>query len=582
MNFAVKKYFSTLLFFVKELNFHLVGVLILSLLVGVLDGLGLSVFLPLIKSAGKPESLNDESVFKIHSLFENLGIQITFTKILLFMLVIFFSKGAIKFFSGAYQVFIFQNFTKNLRFKILLLLNSINYEYFTRTDTGYIQNTITQEIDRISKATSNYIKALESIVLVSTYLALSFASNATFSFLVVIGSLGTNFIYRFINKKTRAASSVLVDRNSAFQSLILQYTNNYKYLRATGKINIFSTIVRSEILNVEKVKRRIGLLGAFSLSVREPLLSLVLVIVMFIHVSILNGSIETLVFVLILFYRGLQSVLSFQTRYNNFLAMQGSVENVRKFLKTGSDNKQLDGDISFSSLKDSIVLDDVCVNIGDSRILSNVSLTIKRNETVALIGASGSGKSTLLNVLAGLIPIDKGNLTVDSVNFNKLNLETYQNRIGYISQEPVVFTDTIFNNVTMYQEKSQSTFPKFEHAIDQASLTLFMSGTKLKEDTFLASNGVNLSGGEKQRLCIARELYKGSELLLMDEATSALDSDTEERINRIMLELKGKKTMVLAAHRMTSIQHADKIVLMENGKIKAVGTYEDMMKKHHV
>ena len=577
MKKILNKYFSSFAFFFKELKYKLFVIVVLSFSVGILDGLGLAIFMPLLELVGNPDQVTDATQTPVHEFINTLGITITFTNVLFLMLVVFSFKGFMKFASSSYQVIVFQSFIKSLRLKMFVNFDQIKFKYFTSSDVGRIQNTFTLEVDRVSSASRFYLRGIESLVLISTYLVLAFLSNAEFTVLVIVGGALTNFIYKYINKNTKKQSSELVKRNSLYQGMVIQYVNLFKYLKVSGKIDVFAKKIKKQVFSVEKTNRKIGILNALSLSLREPLMIFILAAVMFIQVSILKGSLELILLSILFFYRALQSVLAFQTQYNNFLALQGSLVNVQDFEKELVKHKETNGRHAFTQFNEAIVLRNVCFNYGSTSILSNINLTIQKNETIALVGESGSGKSTLINILAGLLPIDSGEFTIDQKNISDLNKKSYQKNIGYITQEPIIFTDSLFNNVTFFEEKNDETLEKFYDAITKASLLDFLNQSNLKEDINLGNNGINLSGGQKQRISIARELYKNAEFLFMDEATSALDSETENFIQKNIEKMKGKKTLVVAAHRLSTIKEADRIVIMDKGKILSVGTFKELI-----
>ena len=577
MKKILNKYFNSFIFFLKELKYKLFVIVVLSFSVGILDGLGLAIFMPLLELVGNPDQVTDATQTPVHEFINTLGITITFTNVLFLMLVVFSFKGFMKFASSSYQVIVFQSFIKSLRLKMFVNFDQIKFKYFTSSDVGRIQNTFTLEVDRVSSASRFYLRAIESLVLISTYLVLAFLSNAEFTVLVIVGGALTNFIYKYINKNTKKQSSELVKRNSLYQGMVIQYVNLFKYLKVSGKIDVFAKKIKKQVFSVEKTNRKIGILNALSLSLREPLMIFILAAVMFIQVSILKGSLELILLSILFFYRALQSVLAFQTQYNNFLAVQGSLVNVQDFQKELVKHKETNGRHAFTQFNEAIVLRNVCFNYGSTSILSNINLTIQKNETIALVGESGSGKSTLINILAGLLPIDSGEFTIDQKNISDLEKTSYQKNIGYITQEPIIFTDSLFNNVTFFEEKNDETLQKFYDAITKASLLDFLNQSEHKEDTILGNNGINLSGGQKQRISIARELYKNTEFLFMDEATSALDSETENFIQKNIEKMKGKKTLVVAAHRLSTIKEADRIVIMDKGKILSVGTFKELI-----
>jgi ABC-type multidrug transport system fused ATPase/permease subunit len=158
-----------------------------------------------------------------------------------------------------------------------------------------------------------------------------------------------------------------------------------------------------------------------------------------------------------------------------------------------------------------------------------------------------------------------------------MELDSYRNRVGYISQESVVFNDSIFNNITFWADPTPDNKKRFHEVVRMASLQPFVDSQPEKENSRLGDNGILISGGQKQRISIARELYKNTEILIFDEATSALDSETETIIQENIEKLYGNFTMILIAHRLSTIRKADKIYLVEQGKVSASGSFEEMM-----
>jgi subfamily B ATP-binding cassette protein MsbA len=204
---------------------------------------------------------------------------------------------------------------------------------------------------------------------------------------------------------------------------------------------------------------------------------------------------------------------------------------------------------------------------------------VPKKSTIALVGESGAGKTTLANMIAGLIRPDTGELFIDGIPMQQYNLNTYRDKVGYISQEPVVFNDSIFNNITFWAEPTPENMKRFNEVLRMASLGAYVDSLPEKELTRLGDSGILISGGQRQRISIARELYKDTEVLIFDEATSALDSETEKIIQENIEQLRGTYTIILIAHRLSTIKEADTIYLLEKGKVTASGSFDEMVHK---
>ena len=213
-----------------------------------------------------------------------------------------------------------------------------------------------------------------------------------------------------------------------------------------------------------------------------------------------------------------------------------------------------------------------------NKIFDKLSFKIEPNTTVAFVGRSGSGKSTILNLMSKMFEVDSGEVLIDGVNINELDKETLRNSISLVNQFPYIFDMTIKDNLLL--AKKDATNKEIADAIEKASLTDFISSLKKGIDTKVGESGIKLSGGQKQRLAIARALLRNSPIIIFDESTSSLDKFAKENIKRSIDSLKGKSTIVIVAHRLSTIRNVDKIYFLDNGKIEDVGTFDELFENN--
>lgn len=578
----LKKYFESLAFFYSYLRYRILIVLGLSLLIGVLDGFGLTLFLPLLQMVSDASEVNPESLGKLKFLLtfiQKVGVPINLISILIFMVLFFFGKGMIQYLSGVYTVNIQQWFVKNLRIKNIRALNNIKYEHFVTADIGRIQNTLTGEVTKVSNSFLNYFKAFQYGILVIVYMVFAFTIDAQFAVLVTFGGILTNFLYSRLYKHTKAISRTLTGENSFFQSLVIQNVANYKYLKSTSTISRYGKKLERSAKEIERQNKKIGRLDALLTAGREPILISVIVVVIIIQTLYFESALASVLISLIFFYRALGYLMQMQVRWNKFLGLSGSLENIQSFKRELHKNREREGSIKLEEMIKEIELKDIFFSYGDKQNIKGLSLVINSNEVIAFVGESGSGKTTLVNLIVGLLTPDKGELRVNGILNSELSIPSFQKKIGYITQDPVVFNDTIFNNISFWSEKTEEHKKRFWEVIEKAALTDFVLSLPEKENTILGNQGVNLSGGQRQRISIARELFKEVELLVLDEATSALDSETEKSIQESIDALKGKYIILIVAHRISTIKNADKIVLMKDGQISNVSNFDNLKKE---
>ncbi len=576
----LQRYFKTFVYFYQQLKYRFFLIVLMSLFVGVLDGFGLAMFMPLLEIVNNPEGADGGTLgnmgFIVKSI-EFFGFTINLISVLLLLVIFFILKGLAKFFAFIYITLVRKYFFTKMRVGIIQTFNTIQYKYYVTSDVGRIQNTMTGEVERVNFAFQSYSGALEQAALVIVYMFFAFFIDPLFAVLVSLGGLMTNVIYRNIFKKTKNESRRYSEEFHQYQGQVIQYVANYKYLKATSFLQHYSKKLEDTIDSIEISRKRVGVFSAILVGLREPLVIIVVVTVILVQTQIMGAALGPIIISLLFFYRALTALVNVQNAYNKFLELSGSLENVFMFEKELKQNQEVYGKLKVSEFKNNIKLQNVSFFYHKDPVLQDISLQIYKNEVVAFVGESGSGKTTLVNLLAGLIPISKGQLTYDDVDSIQLDMRSLQSRIGYITQEPVIFSDTIFNNVTLWDQDNEKTRDKFEKVMEKSALKSFISDLPNGANTLLGNNGVNLSGGQKQRISIARELYKDIDILIMDEATSALDTETEKMIQESIDELKGNYTILIVAHRLSTVRNADKIVLMNKGNIEAVGDFETIM-----
>jgi len=254
---------------------------------------------------------------------------------------------------------------------------------------------------------------------------------------------------------------------------------------------------------------------------------------------------------------------------------EASQERINEFLKTEPDIKNttnkltpIIGDIEFKNV--TFVYPDTNI-----KALKNVSFTLKSGETLAILGKTGSGKSTILDLIGRLYDINNGHVLVDNTTISELNLNSLRESIGYVPQDAFLFSDTIKNNIMFGKE--DATDEEVIEAAKNARVHKNIIGFNKGYDTILGERGITLSGGQKQRISIARAIIKKPDILLFDDCLSAVDTETEEKILKNLVKLTRGKTTIIVSHRVSSAKNADKIIILEDGKIIQTGSHESLI-----
>lgn len=298
---------------------------------------------------------------------------------------------------------------------------------------------------------------------------------------------------------------------------------------------------------------------------------------------ILKGQLEVATMLIIFSYRG--HILSISNNIESFL------ENLTKFTlsakrifdiidenefkkeKFGTQKiKKAEGNIEFKKVSFEYEK--------DTKVLKEISFKIKPNETVSFVGKSGSGKSTIFNLIAGLYYPTKGTILIDGIPNTKLDKESIRGNLSIISQNPYIFNMSIRENFTIIKE--DVTEEEIINACKMACLHDFIMSLKDGYDTEVGESGVTLSGGQRQRLAIARALVQKTEIILFDEATSALDNETQAEIQKSIQNMQGEYTILIIAHRLSTVINSDRLILIDDGKIAGIGTHEELLKNNKI
>jgi len=295
-----------------------------------------------------------------------------------------------------------------------------------------------------------------------------------------------------------------------------------------------------------------------------------------------NGELAPILVSVLLLYRAMNAMVQLQSFRQTFLNNYVSLDLIDKKIKEMKESVELNKCSTNFPAHRAIQLNNVSFCFTkENNVLDNIEFVIEPKSTTAIIGQSGSGKSTLLELLALLREHTEGDIYLGDVPFSEVNKSMWRASLGYVGQENSIFEDTLANNITLnigqqlrYSDEEEQ---EIKDILKKSGLNDFVEAQAEGIYTKLHFTGRNISGGQRQRVMIARELFRKPSLLIMDEATSALDSKTEKLINETIAELRGTVTLIIVAHKMSSIKYVDNVVVLEKGKVVEKGKYLDLI-----
>ena len=547
------------------------------------EGLGILMLLPLLESLDNINNLSNEGYVNrsINILIDFFGMEPNVLSILIFITVAFILKGFITFLSIGFNAYLKGILLFNLKENLFEAYRRMKYSYYSKRDTGYFSNIINEQPIKGLEAFNQIIILGGHIVNSIVLLSIAFLMTWVFGIMAVFSGIIMLFLFLKLNSFVRTLSRITAKENGVLTKWLIQSLHGFKYLTATSQFDkIRSSVLKSiNILTNNQIKT--GYAAAFTQSVREPIAVLFIMLIIYIQIFVLGQELEPILVSVVLFYRALNSIIAVQSSFQGTFQHIGSMELVDEEFKNLASNKEPNGDIKIKPLSKSIIFENISFNyVKDQTILKNISFELPYLKSLGLVGASGSGKSTILDLISLINkPID-GKIYIDNIDTEVIDKNYWRSQIGYVSQDTVIFDDTIANNISMWSgdfNKDDSLRKKIINAAKEANILEFINDQQYGFNSLVGDRGVLLSGGQKQRLFIARELFREPKLLLLDEATSALDSESEKIVQKSIDNLKGKITTIIVAHRLSTLKNVDEIFVIDNGKILEKGNFTKLM-----
>ena len=510
-----------------------------------------------------------------------LETDISSTLILVVGIVIFFflMKNLFNYLALYNITFVKNGLLKNLRGKLYSKVISMPISYFLNKKKGDLMSRITADILEIQ---TSYLSILELMVreplTILFTLIVMFTISPELTLFVILFIPISGFIISIIGKKLRKDSKEVQQQQSNFLSMIDETISGQKVIKSFLSESFFNQKFDSvnEMLYKfsNKVINRKNLAGPFS----EFMGILVIGVLLWFggKMVLINETISGTTFIVFmgLAYNILTPAKNLSKSFYSIKKGNAAAERVFEIIEFKLDNDS-NRDQLLETFKDKIEFKNVDFSYGQSKILDKISFTIKKGQSVALVGSSGSGKTTIANLLNGFYNSDSGSISIDGMEISSITRESLYKNISIVTQESILFNDTIMNNIRIGDLDSID--EDIVNAAKEANAHEFILEQSEKYDTNIGDYGGKLSGGQKQRLTIARAMLKSPSILILDEATSSLDSESEKKIQDAIDKLMVDKTSLIIAHKFSTIKKCDKIILIDKGRILAEGTHDELI-----
>lgn len=583
----VENFSNFINYYGKGRKIKLLGFFMLSFVVGLLEFIGIALVYPFILLIINPQTILNTTYYKHFVSFSHVTSPIFNALILGLMVVCLFIMKNLFMVASLYLQNKFIN-----NWKLALSKEFMHYYLFSpyknslsSAPSEKIYNLtflVNQTLDGFVFRIINLITNVSIVGMILVLLFVKFPIAAIITCLFVFLSMSVQS--KFFKKKIQEISQKLFKVSVVSNEKTMESINNIKDIKILSAEDYFY----NEYLKSQRDFIKILFESSFYASISPYIIEILVVISLLILAAVIsvqnisNASwmIASYALVAAAIFRIAPSLNRIQSSINN-------INTSRDFVKTMIDEskkinlslieEKSDMQVEFNN---SIKLNNVTFAYKKTPVIKNLNLEIKKGEFIGIIGLSGAGKSTLADIIMGLLPVDEGKIFVDDMEFNQKNFNALRKLIGYVPQQISIIEGSFKRNVAWGIPEEKIIDEKVIKALKMAQLeglvNSFDEGINAK--VIVGSSGI--SQGQKQRLAIARALYRDSRILILDEATSSLDVETEHEITKLLTDLKGEKTIIAIAHRLSTLKSCDRLIYMKNGEIVDTGSFEDLSSKH--
>jgi subfamily B ATP-binding cassette protein MsbA len=495
------------------------------------------------------------------------------------IILLFSLKGIFNYGQAYLMNFVGLRIVADLREKLYNHLQNLSLSFFTKTPTGILISRITNDVNLIQGSVSNAVTGLiKDIFTIFGLIGVVFLRDWKLAIIALIIFPIAIFPIKEFGKRLRKYSWKSLQRIGSITTFLHETISGNRIVKAFNmeeyeKRRFAEENERFFKINLKRVKIR-----AFSHPLMELLGGIGIAVIIWVGgYSVIRGEVTPGTFfsfmaAIFMLYAPIRELNKLNLEIQEGLAAAGRVY---ELLDTVSDIKEEEGAMPLPLISKGVTFQNISFKYDEEIVLKDISLYVKAGEVIALVGMSGAGKTSLVNLLPRFYDVERGQVLIDDTDIRKVTLLSLRDQIGLVTQQTILFNDTVRNNIAYGRLKGSD--QEIIEAAKAANAHDFIQRLPQGYDTTIGEQGVKLSGGERQRISIARALLKNAPILILDEATSSLDSDSETEVQKALEELMKGRTVFVIAHRLSTIRNAHRIVVLSEGQIVEQGTHEELM-----
>lgn len=554
-------------------------VVILGVVTSFLEGFGISLFIPFLQtfyqsSANLAE--NDSTLNFFSGLFGSVPSEFRFLVIALCIFGSILLKNVLGYFSNVVSQWLSAHISHRIRSQVFRQCLSVSDRYIESHDPSEMINLLATETWRTTEALNTlfWLISILCTILIFAFLLQFISWKLTLAVTVVIGFI--SLISQRLTRQVKPLGDQAVEVNTELTARMWDGLSGMRVIHAFGREDYEQQRFDQASQQVLKVFFKLEMISGMIAPVYEVLSALLLIGILTISLSYSPGSLPVLLTFLFILYRLQPKVQQLDQARTGLVALTSSVQAVTSFLDRSDKPYILSGSRPFYHLQQGISFDQVsfCYD-SEEPVLEEISIQIPCGKTTALVGPSGAGKSTLINLICRFYEPTTGEIYVDGQRLPELNLANWRDRIAVVSQDVHMFSATVKENIVY--GRLDATDDEIIEAARLANAHEFISELPEGYDTPIGDGGVRLSGGQRQRLALARAVVRDPEILILDEATNALDSISENLIQEALRTLGQSRTVIVIAHRLSTVEHVSQIITLDKGRVVEQGTLSELL-----
>ena len=554
-------------------------IVLLGLVAAFLEGVGLSFILPIIEivQADDPVAEADGLMEIFVTLYQTLGIPFSLSYVIVGVALVMTVRYTTSFVAAWFREALRTYYVRDLQVRAFENALNARVEYFDKEGNDDMLNAIVTQTYYAGRVIQRIAKSLEFLFLSLMYMIVGFIISPVLTVLAVTILGGLTYLLRSTVDPGYQVGDTVADANERRQEAAQAGTQGIRDVRIFGLVNeLHNDFIRAvnqyTDAQIRLRRNEAGINNFYNLGVALSVFALIYVALMFANLSV--GELAVFLFAMVQIGPKVSKLNKYYYKVENDLPhlvrTQQFIQELERHEETNEPVQNVPDEVTI------VAFDDVWFSYdSEEQVLKGVDFEVEKGEFVAFVGQSGAGKSTIVSLLARLYEIERGRITANRIPIDKMEINEWREKIAVVRQKPFIFNDTLRYNLTIGNRQVSES--ELRRVCEIAQIDEFLDELPKGFDTVLGDDGVRLSGGQKQRIALARALVEDADVLVLDEATSDLDSNLEQKVQRAIESMDRELAIIAIAHRLSTVENADRIFTMEDGRITESGTHNELL-----